>query len=134
MTLFSLVLLRHLTEPTTVLQRDDVTTDKYIETGLRLLRFSHQQKMATLQTKANTRIRRRAVHYEYRHHKNEQFEPNFVPNRSVLVNRPLLSGSWNPGDGMATTGYYKLQPRKPGAIRIIKVRTHTAVIDKKIHS
>lgn len=48
----------------------------------------------------------------------------------MFVDKPPLASCRSTADGMTTASYNKLQPRKVGPFCVMKVQSHTVVIDK----
>lgn len=128
LTPFSLILSTHPLGPKALSQPSSLPTDSYAKTGPLGLHFNIQWKIATLQGKANTHMRRRGVQYKHHHDRKVHIEPKVATDRWAFIDKPPLAGSRNTSDGIASASYNKLQLRKDGLFRFIKVQSQTVVI------
>lgn len=74
--------------------------------------------------------RRNRAQYKHSHEKTVYSKPHFVPIQRVFVDKSPSRSGENIADKLATASYNKLRPRKAGLFFIVKVQSHTVVIDE----
>lgn len=113
-----------------MLQPSSVTTNSYVETDQQWLTLNLQRKIAALYVKSISHVRGRGEQYKLRHDVKVHSKPKSVHNQWVFGDKPTLFSGRNKVDGTVTTTYNKLQSPKGGLFCIVKVQSHTVVVEE----